>query len=376
VTYRPLIPPARCSERLEAVFPRAAFDTVLSSPVAGAAVTAMLYVNAVVPDDGPLPEDARWARPSMCLWLTDVAYGRGDAASRTSYYEAASKPNKAKVAVQALHQEWGATFEPRYSDTTREPLRDETFPAWLDHGAVRVRPGVKTTSPVGRWALSESFADLFDPSLQGDALEGAIEAWRDAHMTPGARLKAVIAQQRAEAPHAVRVTLPNGEIRSLEPGQASVILKGVIEIWAPLRLADAVVLTISEPGDKVYTADNAILGQLGLQIDPTTLLPDALIADIGGNMPVFWIVEAVATDGPVTDDRKRALLQWATSQRIPADACRFLSAFASRNDAPARRRLKDIADDTFGWYADEPTHELAWYELPGSRAAAGGDGRR
>jgi len=342
------------------IFPRAAFDTVLSNPLAAAALAAMVYVDGVVPDDGDLPSEATWARPSMCLWLSDAAYARADVASRSAWWKAAMGGAK-KVA--ALLEQWGEQFEPRYADNTRETLRDETFPKWLDEGAMRVRPGIKTTSSQPRWALTASFADLFDPRLAGDELVAAIDAWRDAHMSPGGRLKALTAQQREQRTHAIRVELPDGEIRSLEPGEASVILKGVIEAWAPVRLADPVVLTISEPGDKIYTADNTILLRLGVAIDTSTLLPDAVLVDIGAEPPTFWIVEAVASDGPIDEDRKRALLRWAVSQRIPESNCQFLTAFGSRNSGPARRRLKDLAVGTYAWYADEPTRELAWYEL-------------
>lgn len=334
----------------------------MSSPGAGAAVAAMLYVDAVVPDNAPVPDGARWVRPTTCLWLSDAAYARNDRASRTAYYRAAVGA-RAKEKVAELHASWGHAHVPLYGDNTRETLRDETFPRWVDNGAMRIRPGVKTTSPAPRWALCESFAQLFDPGLQDDALLVAIDAWRDTHMTPGAKLKALAAQQREQTQHAIRVTLPNGDVRNLEPGEASVILKGVVEEWAPARLKDAVVLTISEPGDKLYMADAKMLRQLGLRIDQATLLPDAVIVDIAQQPPTFWIVEAVATDGPVTEDRKHALIRWAHSQRIPDGACEFLSAFASRNSPAARRRLKDLASGTYAWYADEPGFELAWYGL-------------
>ena len=60
-----------------------------------------------------------------------------------------------------------------------------------------------------------------------------------------------------------------------------VILQGVIQEWAPARLPDPVVLSISEPGDKVYMADARASRALGLTIDAGGLLPDALIVDIG-----------------------------------------------------------------------------------------------
>jgi hypothetical protein len=125
-----------------------------------------------------------------------------------------------------------------------------------------------------------------------------------------------------------------------------------------------VALTISEPGDKVYIGDAAVLTDLGISIDPQELLPDTVIVDIGTGPHLFWIVEAVHTDGAITEDRRRQLVRWASSQRIPVHSCRFLSAFKSRHDSAARRRLKDLAVNTFAWYADEPARELAWYEIP------------
>jgi hypothetical protein len=360
VSYRPLLPAIECERRLGLIFPRAAFDTVLSNPLAAWSVVAMLYVDAIVPAGGSVPDDATWARPMTVAWMSDAAYARDDAASRGAW-TAAQAGGKNKVA--ALLARWGLPFEQRYADNSREGVRDETWPRWLDEGAVRLRPGVKTSSSAGRWALTDAFADLFDPELQDDALTDAIDAYRDEHMSPGGRVKALTARQRAEKTHAVSVTLPGGTVRQLEPGEASVILQGVIEEWAPVRLADPVVLTISEPGDKIYTADSQTIQRLGLAIDVTRLLPDALLVDIAADPPTFWVVEVVASDGPIDEERKRALLVWAARQNIPEGSLKFLTAFGSRAAPPARRRLKDLAAGTFAWYADEPARELAWYKL-------------
>lgn len=361
MSFRALPTLAQCAARLEAVFPRTAFDSTLSNPLAAAAAAAMIYVDAVVDDDSPASDDV-WVRPTTCLWLSDEVYVREDDGSRSAWRAAALGSN-AKRRVIELQQSWGLGFNQRYGDNTRETLRDETFPQWLELGAARTRPGVATTSPQPRWALSRSFADLFDPELDGEELEAALDAWRDSQMNPGARMKALVAQQRLANTHAVEVTLPNNDRRQLEPGDASAILKGVIETWATRRLVDPVVLTISEPGDKVYTADAAVLQRLGLKINTSTLLPDALLVDVGTQPADFWMIEAVATDGPITERRKRELLDWAHKQRIPAADCKFLTAFVSRNAGPAKRRLKDLAAGTFAWYLDEPENELSWYEI-------------
>jgi len=356
-----LIPIEECASRLAMIFPRTAFDPAVSNRLAGTAVAAMLYVDAVA-KEGEDAELVTWVRPSTCLWLSEEAYKRSDEVSRGAYYAAALR---SKSAVEALHRTWGVDYQPLYKDNTREPLRDETLSAWLEFGVVRARAGVPATSPKPRWALESHFAELFDPRLRDAFLATSIERWRGEHLSPAMRLRAQIARQREDRSHAVRVELPTGEMRELEPGPASLILREIIETWAPMRLQDPVVVTISEPGKKIYTADAERLEGLGIEIDQTALLPDAVLADIGTETTTFWIVEAVASDGPITEDRKRSLEAWALEQRIPIDTCRFLSAFVSRNDQAARRRLKDLAAGTFAWYADEPTFELAWYELEG-----------
>lgn len=354
---RPLLPIEECRRRLELIFPRDALDPVMSSPIAATAVAAMLYIDAVVAD-GETADESTWARPSTVLWLSAEAYGRGDTASRVAWRTAAARGKKA---IQTLVKSWNEEFIPFYADNSRETIRDETFPRWINDGALRRRPGVATNSSAPRYALAAPFADLFEPSLNEDALVAAIDGWRDTHMSPAGRLKALAAQRLAESQHAVPVTLPDGTIRSLEPGETSVILKGVIEGWAPGRLRQPIVLSISEPGAKILTADDQMLQRLGINIDQTLLLPDALIADTSTSPIEFWVIEVVATDGPIDEDRKCRLLKWAAEQRIDPDACRFLTAFSSRNSDAARKRLKDIAEGTYAWYLDEPFHELAWY---------------
>ncbi len=347
-------------DRLQRLFPREAFDTVLANPLAATAVVAMIYIDAVVPDRGDVGTHPNWARPTTCLWLSDATLTHATDADRIAWRNAAAT-GKRKVAE--LLGAWGEQFDPWYADNTRETLRDETLPRWLDFGAVRDRPGIKTTSSAPRWALTASFADLFDPGLVDDALGTAVEAWRESHMSPGDRLRIRTARDRDHESHAVTVTLPDGRTTTLEPGGASEIIKGVIEQWAQTRLADPVVLSISEPGAKSYLAGAATMNAVGLSINVSTLLPDVLLVDLGTSPVTFWIIEAVDSDGPIDEDRRRAFLRWADDHRIPTGTVKFLNAFRSRGSGSARRRLKDIAGDTYAWYLDEPDRELAWYEI-------------
>lgn len=363
MTWRPLLEVDECERRLELLFPKAAFDTVLSNALAAWSVGAMIYVDAVVPADEAMPDDATWVRPTTVLWLSPEAYTRTDGASRAEWRDAALSGNKPKEKVRAVVNGWRFWFNPKYADNSRETLRDETWPAWESHGAARIRPGILTSSSKPRWALTDAFADLFDPALDGDELEKRVDAFRDQRMDPGWRAKALTARKREAQVHQVDVRLTDGTVRRLGPGESSLILQGVIENWARARLNDPVVLTISEPGAKFVTVDEATMKSLGIILDPAKLLPDAVLVDVGADPVAFWIVEAVSSDGEIDHDRKAALLRWAKSQNIPQSSCYFLSAFASRQAGPAKRRLKDLAAGTFAWYLDEPGHELSWYEL-------------
>lgn len=360
MTLRPVIDRDAAQERLRMIFPPTAFDPVLSNPLAAAAAAAMIYVGAVVPDEGdPIP-DLQWTRPSTVISMSSEALHHGTDDERQAYTGAAARQVKDVV---ALLSEWGHDHHPWYATNSRETLRDETWPKWQANAAARKRPGIPTSSSKPRWALTASFADLFNPALTGDDLESAIEAWQQAHLSTGNKIKLQFASDLANAEHEVPVNIPGYGVRMLEPGSASLIIKGVIEQWAALRLGTPVVLAISQPGDKVYMMDKAKMANVGITINMNQVLPDALIADVATDPVTLWIIEAVATDGEINDDRKADLIDWASDVYIKPDQLQFLSAFASRNAAPARRRLKDIASGTFCWFLDEPDHELAWSEI-------------
>lgn len=356
---RPLLSVAEIQRRLGAILPGT--DPTNVGLLAARTFAAMLYVNAVHSEHDDLTTEIGWARPSTVIWLSDDVYAHDDEASRKQWSKAAARGRRQ---VEELHQQWGLSTSLRwYADNTRETLRDETLPHWLQVGGVRKRPNVPTNSSKPRWAMDDGFADLFNPALQDDALRQAIEVWRDSHLSPGDRLRISKLAERALAQHQVVVTLPDGVQRSLEPGDSSLIIRGVLEQWAPARLTDPVVLTISEPGAKVFLADAAQLATLGIRIDPKTLLPDVVVADIGVKPTRFWIVEVCSSDGEINEARKNALLDWAALQRIPAELCSFLTAFYDRSDQVARRHLKDLAVDSFAWFLTEPTRELAWQEI-------------
>ncbi len=357
----PLIGRDDAETRLTEVFPRETFASALSSKIAAAGVVAMLYVGAVVDEDETLGRHSPVVRPSTCLWMQDEVLGqRYSDHDRATWFKASTQ----KRTLEDLVALWGLTFHPWYGDNSRETLRDEALRGLADVGAVRARLDLPTTSSSPRWALARPFAALFDQALVGEELHAAMDAWRASHLSKGEQVRLRERRRRQGEGFAVKVTLPSGEVRTLEAGDASHLLRGIVEEWAPRRLKDPVVLTISEPGAKMPHVDKAMLDALGLRIDVSTLLPDAILADIGAEPVEFWVVEAVNTDGPITERRKADLESWAVRQSIDPTSLRFVTAFLSRGGAAARKRLRDLASGTFAWFLDEPDQELAWAQIP------------
>lgn len=298
----------------------------------------------------------------MVLWMCDGAAQRRRLTERRAWYDEALR---GKRALAELLSRWGIRHEPWYGDNTREPLRDETFRSWAECGAILRDDAVPTTSPVPQWSLASDFAGLFDPRLRGDALEQAISAWRQTHLSAAGLARIAVAEQLSGPGAQVIVQMPGGATRSLAPGGSSLIIKGVIEQLAPRLLAQPSVLFVSESRERVDVVDGRLLERLGIDIDAARLLPDALLFDAGPG--VFWFVEAVYTAGPIDEARKEALVEWAEAQKLHPNACRFLSAFVSRTSQPFRQQVAALAWGTHVWFLDEPTNVMRLEDLPERR---------
>lgn len=361
----PVVSREVCQERLEMIFPREGLDSSMSNLLAATAVAGMIYVGAVTPEySDALEVGWRYVRPTSVLWFNDEVFKlRAADADRNAWWEADKVASVARRRTKALMETWNVSTEQWYENNNREGLRDETFRHWRTQGAVLERTDLDTTSSQGRWILRRSFAELFNPDLQADELAEAIELWSQQNMSTSGKMKASLARARTRGATSVEVTLPDGTHRALNPGNSSLLIKGVIEGWAALRLESPMVLTISESGDKIFLADAARLAEIGIHISVSRLLPDALIVNLGDDVTEFWIIEVVATDGPITEERKGKFLSWAESQGIPPESCRFLTAFLSRNDPAAKKQLKHLAAGTYAWFLDEPEYELSWNEI-------------
>lgn len=243
-----------------------------------------------------------------------------------------------------------------YADNTREPIRDETLREGLVRvGAVLQRQDVATTASHGRYALRTDFAALFDPALEGDALSLAIDEWRERHLSGVALARIELLRQGTiRSKEKVDVRMPDGSIRQMASGPSSVISKAVIEEFAPRFLREPAVLLLSESGNKLVTQQETVLESIGLHINPAVLLPDVILFDMAEDRGLLVFVEVVASEGPMTEHRKTALLEMSRSSRIAPDRTVFVTAYRDRNDGVFRKTFPAVAWDSLIWFMSEP----------------------
>ena len=116
------------------------------------------------------------------------------------------------------------------------------------------------------------------------------------------------------------------------------------------------VLWLSESASKVREYDEDLARTLNFEIDPAKDLPDIILVDLGksGAEILIVFVEVVATDGPVNERRKAALLEIARNARFAERNIAFLTAFSDRASAAFRRSVAELALGTFTWFMAEP----------------------
>lgn len=325
-------------ERLPFIFPEGVPNrSYCIRKLSASTVFAMLYIGAV---DGA----GRYLGPVHVYRMTDEQASRNDDASRLAYGE---------DVLRRGHVVPGARW---YADNTREPIRDETLrEGLLELGAVCARENLPTTSSKPRYALVPAFAALFDPGLVGDALAAAIAEFQEQRLSKSALARVSLMRAGAAASATgVMARLPNGEIRKLEPGPSSVILKAAIEEFAGTFLQDPAVLWLSESGRKVVARDDEIAASIGLKIEPDKELPDLVLADLGPADPLIVFVEAVATDGSISRRRQKALHEMTDAAGFPRSQVAFVTAYLDRDAQGFRKTVSGLAWGSFAWFASEP----------------------
>lgn len=330
------------AERLPIIFPEGTeHRNYLIREMAAKTIFVMFYAGAIEGSDS-------WVRPSQITDMTDEQSLILDSDSRLSWVKRMLSRKKEKPL-----NSW-------YAANSRESIRDETIRTGLvPLQAVVVRKGIPTTSSKPTYSLQRAFSLLFSASIQGDELDEAVELWQQKYLSKTAIARfQLMKDYQVENSERVKVCLPDGSFRSLEPGPSSLICKAVIESFAPRFLKKPKVLWLSESGNKVVAQDEALTKALGLKIDPSRALPDIILVDLGdddnGLEMLVVFTEVVATDGPINRQRKDALTALAIDAGFDAKNLAFLTAFLDRSSQPFKKSISELAWGSYAWFSTEP----------------------
>lgn len=323
---------------LKWIFPEAITNrNYLVREMSAKTIFVMLYIGAIEGDD-------IWLRPDQVTKMTTDQANMFGYEERIEWRKQSIRPNNIPISGR-----W-------YAQNTREPIRDETIRQGLvENGAVVERQNIPTTSPKGRYALTADFARCFG-DIVGAGRKEIIHAWQEKYLSPNALVRLQLAKRAAATSKSSNVVaiFPNDEKRQLAPGMSSVISKEVIEKFAPLFLIQPAVLWLSESAVKEDKSDLELAKALGINIKADKFLPDMILVDIGSKTPLFVFVEVVASDGPVTEKRREALLKLVTDAGFESSQATFLTAYEDREKQAFRKTFSSLAWQSFAWCMSEP----------------------
>lgn len=348
--YAPLLNWQEIQDRLRTIFPEGTSSRKdYISPTAAKTVFVLLYVGAIEDHD-------TWLRPDQVTRMTDAQAALQSEADRVAWE---------KFSVRRVPKD-KPIIGRWYEQNSREGIRDDCLRnAFVVSSAVIVRQGLATTSSAGRYALEKYFADLFNHDLTTFAQR--VEKWQKAHLSQSAVLRQTLVRKASKkSSNGATVTFPNGEKRHLAPGPSSIIAKAVIEAFAPQFLETPAVLWLSESANKEDRRDRDLADAISLNIQSDKHLPDIILVDLEPEDPLIIFVEVVASDGPINEARKKALLKLVTDGGYNSGQAAFVTAYKDREASAFRKTFGTLAWQSFAWCMSEPDKIIGLHERHGA----------
>jgi hypothetical protein len=145
------------------------------------------------------------------------------------------------------------------------------------------------------------------------------------------------------------VRIADGMQITISPGSHSLLIKGVIEEFAPRFAPGSKVVYVGDTGDKWGYFDEALIAALGVNIDNHGKMPDVVL--YYPEKKWLLLIESVTSHGPVDGKRHLELSHLFSKSLSPLV---YVTAFPSRKLMAAY--INEIAWETEVWCADAPTH--------------------
>ncbi len=147
----------------------------------------------------------------------------------------------------------------------------------------------------------------------------------------------------------VPVQITPGQEIKISPGEHSLLIKAIVEDFAPRFAPGCVLVYVGDTGEKWGYFDEKLLSKLGVTVDSHGKMPDVVLFCPDENW--LLLVESVTSHGPVDAKRHAELAELFA--RASAGLV-YITAFPSR--AVMARYLSEIAWETEVWVAEAASH--------------------
>jgi len=230
----------------------------------------------------------------------------------------------------------------RVAENTRETYRKHSLKPLLGAKLItRFRSAVN--DPNTHYVLNKAL----EAALR-DYLVAKRETEKQKAVTKWAATAAELIVRPVPVERAAVVVKIDDQTRTLSPGKHNLLIKDIIEVFAPIFIDSPRVLYLGDAEHKMKQSD-PLAASLGLKLDEHEKLPDVILYSTTRN--IIFIVEAVTSAGPIDDARIRAIevTIFPTEKTVGVE---YFTAFPNRNTF--RRFVQDIAWGTQVWFANEP----------------------
>ena len=232
-----------------------------------------------------------------------------------------------------------------YAPNTRETFRRQSMHQFVDAGLAVPNPDEPSrpvNSPRFCYQIEPTALELLR-TYGTDDWEARLEAFLSSLETLKQRYA------RARRMKMVPVVLAEGKDIYLTPGKHSILVKAIIEEFAPRFVPGGRVIYVGDTGDKWRYFDEQALRALGVTVDVHGKMPDVVIHHVEKDWLV--LIEAVTSHGPVDAKRREEL---ATLFEGARPGLVYVTAFLARSDMT--KYISDISWATEVWVKDPGTH--------------------
>ncbi len=304
------------------------------------------------------PRAQRNERSALCLLaITDMTPGKS--------WQQAGNP---LVGITPMMEFAKDHYGKLYAPNTRETFRRQSMHQFVDAALALYNPD----NPLRPVNSPKAVYQISPEALTLVKTFGTLNWQRqlDVYSAERETLAARYAMKREQNMIPVQIA-PGREIK-ISPGDHSLLIKTIVEDFAPRFAPGSTLIYAGDTGDKLGYFDEEGLARLGVRVDNHGKMPDVVL--FYPSRGWLLLVESVTSHGPVDGKRHGEL-----TRLFKGSSAGLVYVTAFPNRSVMGRYIAEIAWETEVWCADAPSHLIhfngvrflgPYAEAPGNKALA------